>query len=234
VRNLRRSAKLFLVKNVYSFILIVVYATGWLGLPFPYVPQQVTLLNWLVIGIPALVIALSRERSTSATKPRFLREVGSFALRTGVVFGAAGITILVLAGRIASSPVGLVDDVEKYQRTMLLSVLILLGITALWRALRDGEENTLVGDTRFRLLGAFAVPAYLAAMYIPFSTRFFELTPLGIVDWGLVLLVAGAGYLLSLLADRWLAPGNVQTAKGPSGSSSWRISSTGSRRPGPW
>src|SRR5207237_9840568 len=63
VRNLRRSAKLFLVKNVYSFILIVACGTGAFGLRFPYLPQQVTLLNWLVIGIPAFVIAVSRERS---------------------------------------------------------------------------------------------------------------------------------------------------------------------------
>ena len=82
-----------------------------------------TLLNWLVIGIPALVIALSRERSVSATKPRFLREVGWFAVRTGVVFAAAAITVLVIA-----APHG-----EKAQRTMMLSVLIVLGITALLR-----------------------------------------------------------------------------------------------------
>jgi len=66
VRNLRRSAKLFLTKNVYSFILILAYSLGAFGLPFPYLPQQVTLLNWLVIGIPAFVIALSRERSSGA------------------------------------------------------------------------------------------------------------------------------------------------------------------------
>src|SRR5207244_9292001 len=100
-RNLRRAAKLFLVKNVYSLILMVAYASGLLGVPFPYEPQQVTLLNWLVIGIPAFVIALSRERSTAATKPRFLREVGWFAVRTGVIFAAGGFTILLVAAHVA-------------------------------------------------------------------------------------------------------------------------------------
>ena len=33
VRNLRRSAKLFLVKNVYSLLLILAYASGWFGVP---------------------------------------------------------------------------------------------------------------------------------------------------------------------------------------------------------
>src|SRR5262249_13085194 len=63
VRNLPRSPNLFLTKNVYSLLLILPGAVGLFGLPFPYLPQQVTLLNWLVIGLPALVITLSRERS---------------------------------------------------------------------------------------------------------------------------------------------------------------------------
>jgi cation-transporting ATPase E len=197
VRNLRRSAKLFLVKNVYSLILILAYASGLFGIPFPYVPQQVTLLNWLVIGMPALVIALSRERSTAATKPRFLREVGWFAVRTGVVFGVAGLAILVLAAKIHPD-----DDGHRTQRTLFLSVLILLGITALFRALRDGEPTPLVGDRRFRLLGALAIPAYLVAMYVPVSHRFFELVPLSLLDWLWVLLVATPAYGISLLTDR--------------------------------
>ena len=46
----------------------LIVALGLLDLPFPYLPQQVTLLNWLVIGIPALVIALRKERSAGATR----------------------------------------------------------------------------------------------------------------------------------------------------------------------
>lgn len=192
VRNLRRSAKLFLTKNVYSLVLILFYALGTFGLPFPYIPQQVTLLNWLVIGIPALVIALSRERSTGATRPRFLREVGWFAIRTGAIFAVAAVVVLVFSA----------DHGEKVQRTMLLTVLILLGITALLRVLTDGEETPLAGDGRFRLLAAAVVPAYLLALYLPPSARFFELQPLTLAQWGLIVVVAAVGYGLTLLSDR--------------------------------
>jgi cation-transporting ATPase E len=192
VRNLRRSAKLFLTKNVYSLVLIVLYSLGAFGLPFPYIPEQVTLLNWLVIGIPALVIALSRERSASATRPRFLREVGWFAIRTGVIFAMAVVVVLVLSA----------DHVEKVQRTMLLTVLILLGITALLRVLTDGEEKPLAGDGRFRLLAAMVVPVYLLVLYLPFSAHFFKLEPLTFAQWGLVVVVAAGGYGLTLLSDR--------------------------------
>jgi cation-transporting ATPase E len=195
VRNLRRSSKLFLVKNVYSLILILVYYFGWFGFYFPYVPQQVTLLNWAVIGIPALVIAVSRQRSTQATSPRFLREVGWFAIRTGVCFAVAGVIIQWIAHQV--DPGG-----EKLQRTMLLSTLILLGITALWRSLSDGEPETMKGDNWYRWIGLAALPVYLIAMYWPPATRFFELQPLGWVEWGLVTAVAVVTYVLTLLSDR--------------------------------
>jgi cation-transporting ATPase E len=192
VRNLRRSAKLFLTKNVYSLVLILLYALGTFGLPFPYIPQQVTLLNWLVIGIPALVIAMSRERSTSATRPRFLREVGWFAIRTGVIFAVAAVVVIRLSA----------DHGEKVQRTMLLTVLILLGMTALLRTLTDGEETPLAGDGRFRLLAALIAPVYLLVMYIPLSAGFFELVPLTIDQWSLALVVSAVCYVFTLLSDR--------------------------------
>src|SRR5204862_202624 len=59
VRSLRRSAKLFLVKNVYSLILILAYAVGFCGMPFPYVPQQffelrpLGLVDWLCVVLVA-------------------------------------------------------------------------------------------------------------------------------------------------------------------------------------
>src|SRR5262249_1721589 len=84
LRNLRGAGSLSLFKNVYRLILIV-GAVGLLGSVSPYEPQQVTLLNALTIGLPALLITLSRETSPAASRPRFLAEIGSFALRVGVV-----------------------------------------------------------------------------------------------------------------------------------------------------
>jgi cation-transporting ATPase E len=195
LRNLRRSAKLFLTKNVYSLILILAYAGGLM--PFPYEPQQVTLLNWLVIGIPAFAIALSRERSTAATKPRFLQEVGWFAIRTGVILALGGVVLLLVAQHVCHY-----DD-TKTQRTLLLSLLIGLGISALLRALRDGEVQPLRGDTRFRWLAAAAVPLYLISMYVPLSRDFFLLEPLSVGQWSLVLGVLLPALVLTLLSDRW-------------------------------
>src|SRR5262249_54293694 len=149
-----------------------------------------------------LAIAVSRQRSRQATKPRFLREVGSFALRTGVLFGLAGIVIQLLA---QPRGTGTWDERGAYERTMLLSTLVLLRVTALWRALADGEPPGAQRD-RYWLLGLAAIPLYLPAMYLPPAARFFELRPLAWQDWALVLLVVGPTYLVTLLSDKWLGP----------------------------
>jgi cation-transporting ATPase E len=191
VRNLRRSAKLFLVKNVYSFVLLLLGALGVWGLPFPYLPQQVTLLNWLTIGIPAFIITLSRERSTVATRPDFLREVGWFALRTGIIFAVAGVAILLIS----------TGGSDELRRTLLLSTLTLLGVTSLLRVLTDGETQPLRGDTKFRWLAVGAIPVYLAAMYLRLPAEFFHLERLNLVQWGWVLAVTVPAYGLCKLSD---------------------------------
>jgi cation-transporting ATPase E len=223
VRNLRRSAKLFLTKNVYAFLLILPGAVGLFDMPFPLLPQQVTLLNWLVIGIPAFIIAISRERSKAATKPRFLREVGWFAIRTGVVFALAGWTILFLSAQVWN------PGDPRTQRTLLLSVLILLGITALLRALTDGETQPLVGDTRLRWLAAAAVPAYLVAMYWPLSRSFFRLEPLTWHQWLQVLAVTLPAAGLSLWSDRRFTVSRTVPFRSPERKRRKRREGTGER-----
>src|SRR5205085_2666037 len=71
IRNIRRAAKLFLVKNLYTFLLVIA-ALGVFDLPFPFVPQQVTLLNALTIGLPAMLIMFGREGSVGASRVDFL------------------------------------------------------------------------------------------------------------------------------------------------------------------
>ncbi len=196
LRNLRRAGKLFLAKNVFAVVLIV-GALGVFRLPFPYLPRQVTLLNFLTIGVPAFLIMLSRERS-AASAPRFLREVGSFALRTGIVIGLAGLLLLWLSNRVW-------HEDEQTQRTLLLSLLVLLGLATLLRVLTDGEARPSAGDRRFRFLATAALLVYLAVMYCRPVGAWFELTPLTLLQWGWVLVIGGGACLLMWRSDRWLA-----------------------------
>src|SRR5262249_473745 len=89
-------------------------------------------------------------------------------------------------------------------RTLLLSALVLLGITALLRALTAGEEKPLVGDRRFRGLGIGGLPVYLLAMYWGPPARFFRLAALQPAEWGMVLAVVVPAFLLCQLTDWWV------------------------------
>ncbi len=186
LRNLRRAGKVFLVKNVFTLVLIV-GALGVFGLPFPYLPRQVTLLNFLTIGVPTFLIMLDRRRSDAASSVHFLRDIGSFALRTGFVIGVAGLLLLWLSNRIWH------DDIPT-QRTLLLSLLVLLGLTTLLRALGDG-------DYRFRWLASVALLVYLGVLYCRPVGGFFALTSLTLGQWGRLLLITGVAYLILRLSD---------------------------------
>ncbi len=192
LRNLRRAGKLFLVKNVFTLILIV-GALGVFGLPFPYLPRQVTLLNFLTIGAPAFFIMLDRRRSTTASAAHFIREVGGFALRTGVVLGLSGLLLLWL------SKYTWQDD-EVTQRTLLLSLLVVLGLTTLQRALTE-KNSTFSSDSRFRGVATAALAIYLGSMYCPPLGDFFKLTPLSFHQWGRLLPLAAGAYLSLRLSD---------------------------------
>ena len=189
------AAKLFLVKNVYSLLLILFYVSDVFDVPFPYLPQQVSLLNWMVIGIPALLIALTRERSQAVIRTPFLRDVGWFAVRTGVIIAVAGVVLLALSKHCWGHD-------EETQRTMLLTMLVLLGITVLHRVLAEGGRQPLAADRRLRRLSLVVIPAYLIAMYWPFSAGFFHLTMFDPLEWVEVVAVVFPTYLVSVLSDR--------------------------------
>jgi hypothetical protein len=148
---------------------------------------------------------LSKERSTAAMRPGFLREIARFVLPTGVILGIAGLVMLLLSIHQYAD--------EKTERTLLLSTLVLLGLGNILRVLRHGEAGSLRGDTRFRWLAAAALPVYLLMMYLPPTARFFELTTLTWAQWGLVLCVAVPVFVLCKLVDRgekrWYADTSV-------------------------
>jgi cation-transporting ATPase E len=192
VCNLRRAGKLFLTKNVYTFLLIACAAV-FSGVAFPYLPQQVTLLNALTIGLPALLITLSRTPSGATDRKRFLREVGWFALRTGLEMGVAGSAVLLISAWLRG------DDVT-LQRTLLLAVLIPLGLYALLRAHREGGLFEPSQDRLIYALIAFAAVAWLVALYWPPASDFFQLRPLGVAEWALALAVA---VVAGAAVDRW-------------------------------
>ena len=203
VNNLRRAAKLFLLKNVYTVLLVVV-ALGVLGLGFPYLPQQVTLLNALTIGGPALLIMTSKTQPQPGPRPAFLREVGWYAVTAGLVTGLAGLAVWLV------SAWGSGDEFQT-QQTLLLTTLVLAG---LGNVLIAGEW-----ERRLVVWVVLAVPVYAAIMYLPPTQFFFELAPLTLSQWALAAGAAAVAVTGCVLVGPSLGMASVFRPNGATGNS---------------
>ena len=88
VNNIQRSASLFLVKNIFSFLMAIFSAC--FALNYPLEPSQMSLISMFTIGIPGFFLAL--QPNSDAIQGRFLPNVLRKALPAGltdfVVVGA--------------------------------------------------------------------------------------------------------------------------------------------------
>jgi len=91
VNNIQRSASLFLVKNIFSFLLSI-YAVVFM-ITYPLEPSQVSLIAMFTIGIPAFFLAL---------QPNKERIQGHFLTNVFLKALPAGLTDVVAVGALVS------------------------------------------------------------------------------------------------------------------------------------
>ena len=80
INNIQRSASLFLVKNIFSFLLSIVALA--LPLAYPFQPLQLSLVTFATIGAPAFFLAL--EPNHELVRGKFMRNVLRAALPGGL------------------------------------------------------------------------------------------------------------------------------------------------------
>jgi cation-transporting ATPase E len=68
INNIQRSASLYLVKNIFSFLLSII--TLCFALPYPFSPAGLSLVNIVSIGIPSFILAM--EPNHNLVTGRFL------------------------------------------------------------------------------------------------------------------------------------------------------------------
>ncbi len=93
INNIQRSASLFLVKTIFSFILALVFVL--LPKQYPFQPIQLTLISALCVGIPSFVLALGPNRERVSGK--FIYKVIQKALPGGLAV-ALGVLLTVCLG----------------------------------------------------------------------------------------------------------------------------------------
>lgn len=185
INNIERSAALFLVKTIFSFLLAVMFL--FIPSAYPFRPIQMTLISALTIGVPSFLLAL--EPNHSLVRGKFISNVLKKAAPGGISV-AAGIGLLTAAGYIFSIP-------QEQISVMAVLLTATVGFAVLWNVCRPFKTWRAV--MLALLIGAFAV-AFL------FFEELFYFVPLGAGEWLILGVLAAAALLirwgLSLLCGR--------------------------------
>lgn len=143
VNNIQRSASLFLVKNIFSFLLSV--ASVVFMFTYPLEPSQVSLISMFTIGVPAFFLAL--EPNKNMIKGHFLTNVLLKALPAALT-DALAVAALVIFGRtfdVSSTDISTAA-------TMLLAIvgfMILYKISAPMNKIRFGIVSACIAGLLF-------------------------------------------------------------------------------------
>ncbi|MDQ6797607.1 MAG: cation-translocating P-type ATPase [Actinomycetota bacterium] len=171
IANVERVANLFVTKTVYATLLAV--AVGVAGLPFPFLPRQLTVISSLTIGIPAFLLALGPN--SDRARPGFLVRVASFALPVGTVAAVATFVAYALA---RAEGVGLAP--ARTSATCVLCAIGLWVLALLYRPLTPARRLLLVA-----MAGAF-----LVVIVVPGLRGFYGLSLPPIWTWTQTVVIA--------------------------------------------
>jgi cation-transporting ATPase E len=157
INNVERVANLFVVKAVYAVLLT--FAVGVLGSPFPFLPRHLTLVGTFSIGIPGFFLALAPE--TSRVRHGFLERVLRFSVPVGVMAGAAALIAFEWSRRAGGLSLS-------EARTLATVTLLAIGLVILLTASRP------IHPWKVGLAAAMAA-GYVGIMALPWTREFFEL-----------------------------------------------------------
>ncbi len=163
--NIERTSNLYVTKTVYA--MLIALGVGVVGLEFPFLPRQLTLIGALTIGIPSFFLALAPNDERA--RPGFLERVLRFTIPAGTLAAIATFLGYVLAKQ--EPGVSLAEA-----QTAATMVLVFIGFLVL----------TVIASplTTWRLALVWAMPALFAlVMAIPAAREFFALYPPPLIVW---------------------------------------------------
>ncbi len=147
INNIQRSASLFLVKNIFSFLLALM--TLLFSMPYPLVPIQLSMISALLIGAPSFFLALEPNRER--IRGRFMLNV----LREAFPGGLTNVIIVLLLQAFAA-----VFSIPNDQlSTMAAAVLSVVGLVVLWQVSRplNWKRSLMIVTMAVGIILCFAV-----------------------------------------------------------------------------
>lgn len=160
IANIERVASLFVIKNVYSLVLSLAVTVA--GLPYPYLPSQMTVISTLTIGIPAFFFALAPNKRRY--RPGFLRRVLRFSLPVGFV----GATAMMINYALVNH-VGVSSEAAGTSTSVVIMMIGLWVLACLGRPMKWWKVLTIL----------FVAVVFVAIVAIPWTAEKFNYA----IDW---------------------------------------------------
>lgn len=192
----------YLLSCNLSEILLMLLATV-LFLPLPLLPVQILWINLVTDGLPALALAVDpKDPDLMQRPPRVPTEAFLTASRLRLLVGQGlGIAVTTLL-TFAFCLYCLETDLAQ-ARTMAFTVLVMAQLTHAFNCRSDTHSIFTIGWTsNIALLWAAGGSVILQAgiLLLPWTRPVFDVTPLTISQWGMVL---GLGLLPLVGAETW-------------------------------
>ena len=165
INNVQRVSALFLTKTIFSFLLALI-AIARRGV-YPIEPRQLLLIDWLVIGLPAFLLAL--EPNTRLVTGSFLKNVMKSALPAALVVVINSLVIFALAPALDMG-------------TIEISTLVVISatVTSLSLLYRVSVPFNTMRIILFTLMVSLFI---LAVTFIPFFFKFAPFYPQNYNDY---------------------------------------------------
>lgn len=183
------TSKMFLVKNLYS-LLFFIY-TGFMGIPFPINPVQISFLSFGVINVPGGLYALGILKPEAMKS--FRRDVLDYVVSGGII-GSALMALLITMIYISTG-----RDLAT-TRTVTFIFLILWGMLVLWHI--QGIDLSRLASIRAHLPSfAFGWVAAILTIWSGYAVpNILSFVTLSLTQWFLIASVFLLGAVLLQLA----------------------------------
>ena len=154
INNLERSATLFLNKTTYAVILAVLFVL--IPIQYPFIPIEMSLLNFVCIGFPGVVLAL--ETNTARIKNQFVNNIKKYSIPIGITISVAILIFSIIATNL---------QLSRSQMSLISAVIVfVIDFSLIYRISRP------LNKFRASLL-ALILAIFILAISIPLSRTFF-------------------------------------------------------------
>ena len=172
INNVQKVAILFLTKNIFTLLLVIIALLR--GEIYPIKPSQLILIDYLVIGIPSLILAL--ESNNKRVEGNFLANVIKKALPGALVVMFNSLIVYAFEGALFKTT--MIDGIAYTNETQVSTAIILTAtFTSLLVLLR---LSLPFNRTRLVMYSIMVTSFFLAILFIP---SFFGYAPLRTIDF---------------------------------------------------